>query len=29
LDDFAETREPVPIHNVAYPVRRSIATFDL
>src|SRR5439155_490409 len=29
LDDFAETREPVPIHNVAYPVRRAIATFDL
>src|SRR2546421_8805925 len=29
LDDFAETRSSVPIHNVAYPVRRAIATFDL
>jgi len=29
LDDFAEAMTPVPIHNVAYPVRHAIATFDL
>jgi calcineurin-like phosphoesterase family protein len=28
LDDFAEGTAPVPVHNVAYPVRRAIATFD-
>jgi Icc-related predicted phosphoesterase len=29
LDDFAEPTTPVPIHNVAYPVRHTISTFDL
>jgi Icc-related predicted phosphoesterase len=29
LDDFAETMTPVPIYNVAYPVRHAITTFDL
>jgi len=29
LDDFAESLKPVTIHNVAYPVRHAIATFDL
>src|SRR2546430_14231469 len=28
LDDFADAAEPVPVHNVAYPVRRAISTFD-
>ncbi len=28
LDDFAESRAPVPIHNVAYPVRKAIAIFE-
>src|SRR5206468_12064277 len=29
LDDFADVAEPVPVHNVAYPVRRAISTFDV
>ena len=29
LDDFADAAEPVPVHNVAYPVRRTISTFDV
>jgi predicted phosphohydrolase len=29
LDDFAEAAASVTVHNVAYPVRRGIATFDL
>ena len=29
LDDFAEAMTPVSVQNVAYPVRRGIATFDL
>jgi hypothetical protein len=29
LDAFAETTRPVPVHNVAYPVRKSISVFDL
>lgn len=29
LDDFGSDLAPIPIHNVAYPVRRSISTFDL
>lgn len=29
LDDFGPDTTPIPIHNVAYPVRRSITTFDL
>jgi len=29
LDDFAEAMTPLPIHNVAYPVRHAVATFDL
>ncbi len=28
LDAFAGAEEPVPVHNVAYPVRRSISVFD-
>lgn len=29
LDDFSETDASIIVHNVAYPVRRSIATFEL
>ncbi len=29
LDAFAESTDAVPVHNVAYPVRRSISVFDL
>lgn len=29
LDDFADAVAPVPVHNVAYPVRRAVSTFDL
>jgi Icc-related predicted phosphoesterase len=29
IDDFASPSAPIPVHNVAYPVRRSITTFDL
>ena len=29
LDDFADAAEPVPVHNVAYPVRQTISTFDV
>jgi len=29
LDDFATPTAPIPVHNVAYPVRRGIATFDV
>jgi Icc-related predicted phosphoesterase len=29
LDDFAEATTPLPIHNVAYPVRHMVSTFDL
>ena len=29
LDDFASDPAPIPIHNVAYPVRRAITTFEL
>ncbi|HII40870.1 MAG TPA: hypothetical protein HA326_06625 [Thermoplasmata archaeon] len=28
LDAFAEARAPVPVHNVAYPVRHAISVFD-
>ncbi len=29
LDDFAAGVAPVPVHNVAYPVRRTVSTFEL
>lgn len=29
LDDFSADAAPVPVHNVAYPVRRAVSTFDL
>lgn len=29
LDDYAGTRAPVPVHNVAYPVRRAISVFEV
>src|SRR2546428_3763267 len=29
LDDFGDQATPLRVYNVAYPVRRSIATFDL
>lgn len=29
LDDFADHAASIPVHNVAYPVRRTIATFDV
>jgi len=29
LDDFGDHATPLRVYNVAYPVRRSIATFDL
>lgn len=29
LDDFDEAVDPIPVHNVAYPVRHAIATFEL
>ena len=29
LDDFGDDQTAVPVHNVAYPVRRAIATFEL
>ncbi len=29
LEDFEGPSAPVPIHNVAYPVRRAVSTFDL
>jgi len=29
LDDFTGTMTPIPVHNVAYPVRHAITTFDL
>src|SRR5438309_1500021 len=28
-DAFSEAMTPLPIHNVAYPVRHAVATFDL
>jgi len=29
IDDFASPSVPIPVHNVAYPVRGSITTLDL
>ncbi len=29
LDAYADATEPIPVHNVAYPVRRSISLFNL
>ena len=29
LDDFAADDAPIPVHNVAYPVRRAISTFEI